>query len=265
LSVRRGGSLLSLCKRYARFSSIFVFFFSLAICARTADSCFLFSALIQAEDFSAYEEYCSGHDEALAVIRSVELSPEWTAYERKCSALTASRERPTLSDLLSYAASTATNPNSSSSAAVTEFDWSFSSRSGTELPRTASSSSLHYDMASANRAAAAAAEGGGTSRLMLRDLLIKPIQRICRYPLVLASLLGCQVDYEKRDGEEEVGEDLERALGSMRVVAEGVDEATRRKASKERTKLILQRMEPHMVSRLASVFFLPFRSKPTVN
>lgn len=172
-----------------------------------------------------YQEYCAGHDEALAVIRNVEFSPEWLAYERRCSSLAAARERPSLATLLK-------------SSQTPEFNWT--SRSGADLARAVSSGDLTVRDGPHIR--------DGPPRLMLRDLLIKPIQRICRYPLVLASLLGSQADYVKKAGEVEVGEDLESALGVMRVAAEGVDEATRRKASTHRTKLILQRMELHTVS-----------------
>jgi hypothetical protein len=90
---------------------------------------------------------------------------------------------------------------------------------------------------------------------MLRDLLIKPVQRICRYPLVLTSLLGSQKaiaaaasssDHDGDESEDE-GEDLENALGVMRAVAEGVDEATQSKANRARTNLIWERFEPHVV------------------
>ncbi|KAL7413206.1 hypothetical protein BDY24DRAFT_76297 [Mrakia frigida] len=163
----------------------------------------------EADDFASYEEYCAGHDEALLVIRQVESTPEWISYERRCSNLARSRTRQTLTRLLS-------SPTASYAGRLP--------LPSATAPTTPISTSFPDDV---------------SSRLMLRDLLIKPVQRICRYPLVLASLLGSQLPREGGGGE------LERALGGMKEVAQGVDEATRRKAAKGRTDVIIERMEAH--------------------
>lgn len=184
---------------------------SLQSSSRFAD---FFSSLFffQADDFASYEEYCAGHDEALLVIRQVESTPEWISYERRCSNLARSRTRQTLTRLLS-------SPTASYAGRLP--------LPSATAPTTPISTSFPDDV---------------SSRLMLRDLLIKPVQRICRYPLVLASLLGSQLPREGGGGE------LERALGGMKEVAQGVDEATRRKAAKGRTDVIIERMEAHPVS-----------------
>lgn len=163
---------------------------------------------LQADDFASYEEYCAGHDEALVVIRQVESTPEWISYERRCSNLARSRTRQTLTRLLS-------SPSASYAGRL-------------PLPSTTTPTTTTFPEDT-------------SSRLMLRDLLIKPIQRICRYPLVLASLLGSQLS---REG----GGELESALAAMKVVALGVDEATRKKAAKGRSDVIRERMELHPVS-----------------
>ena len=164
----------------------------------------------EATDFASYEEYCAGHDEALSVIRQVESTPEWISYERRCSDLAKSRSRQNLDRLLS-------SPSVS-----------YAGRLPLPSPSASSSASTPFS--------------DDSSRLMLRDLLIKPIQRICRYPLVLASLLGSQKPTAEGD---EGGGELETALAEMKVVASGVDEATRRKAAKGRTDIVLERMEVH--------------------
>ncbi|KAK4686033.1 hypothetical protein P7C73_g4096, partial [Tremellales sp. Uapishka_1] len=91
------------------------------------------------------------------------------------------------------------------------------------------------------------------SRLHLRDFLILPIQRVCRYPLLLASLLGSAAapssptsDQPAFEGDNfDVGVDVERALGAMRAVAEDADEARRIREAEIKSATVLERMETH--------------------
>lgn len=79
--------------------------------------------------------------------------------------------------------------------------------------------------------------------LAFRDLLIKPIQRVCRYPLLLAQLrLPTSVNNSG------VSERLERAITATRLVAESVDEAQERREVVAKSSLIVERLEPHPVS-----------------
>ncbi|WWC90227.1 uncharacterized protein L201_005160 [Kwoniella dendrophila CBS 6074] len=90
------------------------------------------------------------------------------------------------------------------------------------------------------------------SRLHFKDYLITPIQRICRYPLLLGQLLDAagttspQSESESTNDEGyDVGVDLERALGAMRGVAEEADEARRLKDAEVKSATVLDRLEPH--------------------
>ena len=101
------------------------------------------------------------------------------------------------------------------------------------------------------------------ARLHFRDFLITPIQRICRYPLLLNQLLSAatspspvieredpasgEESEENGDDEEpfDVGVDVERALGAMRGVAEDADEARRVKDAEIKSATIIERLEPH--------------------
>ncbi|WWC67353.1 uncharacterized protein I206_101261 [Kwoniella pini CBS 10737] len=89
------------------------------------------------------------------------------------------------------------------------------------------------------------------SRLHFKDYLITPIQRICRYPLLLGQLLEAagqkapESQPEFSDEGYDVELDLERALGAMRGVAEEADEARRLKDAEVKSATVLERLEPH--------------------
>jgi len=94
----------------------------------------------------------------------------------------------------------------------------------------------------------AAIQGNPTvSRLTLCDFLIKPVQRVCRYPMLLAQLLDGQEDESQKDV-------VSRALKAMKDVASLVDEARRQKDIATKSKLIIERTDT------AQVCHLPFTS-----
>lgn len=159
-------------------------------------------------------------------------------YERKCSTLSQSRPRTSLTALLEQSA----NPPDMGSRR-SSFKWHTSISS----PSTSAGTPL----ATITTSSPVIAGERKTSRLMLRDLLIKPIQRICRYPLILDSMRTTKV-VDLLSGEQRPtgGDDLEEALAVMKVVAGSVDEATRRKISLERSRVIRNRIEGHPVRLL---------------
>lgn len=97
------------------------------------------------------------------------------------------------------------------------------------------------------------------SRLHFRDLLILPVQRICRYPLVLANLvpqddplpLETHIDLSRAC---DVGVHPSRALTVAKVAAAKADEANRRSMIASRTAHIARRLEPHPVSCFPLLF-----------
>ena len=81
-----------------------------------------------------------------------------------------------------------------------------------------------------------------------------PIQRVCRYPLLLNQLLAAASQplpdethptYGNEDGDYDTGVDVERALGAMRGVAEEADEARRLKETEIKSATVIERLEPH--------------------
>jgi RhoGEF domain len=105
-------------------------------------------------------------------------------------------------------------------------------KSGTVTPPSESSSS-----------SSSACPSTPSSRLRFHDYLIKPVQRICKYPLMLEGLRS-KTHVERADPV------VSMAVESMRAVATRVDEARRQKESAARSALIIDRMEPHPVRGL---------------
>ena len=177
----------------------------------------------QVSSFSAYNEYCAGSIIAASLVRRISLRPDFDLFEKRCQIIGATLPHQSLDELLSDSGS------SSYSATVASPP---TSPGGTMIPR--------------NR-----------SRLHFRDFLIMPIQRVCRYPLLLNQLLGASSPMPERDDSSinlssdgasesyDVGVDVERALGAMRGVAEEADEARRVKDVEIKTATILDRLEPH--------------------
>ncbi|KAJ9105162.1 hypothetical protein QFC19_003621 [Naganishia cerealis] len=90
------------------------------------------------------------------------------------------------------------------------------------------------------------------SRLMLRDLLILPVQRICRYPLVLSTLMSSaapsspsQEGFFTYQSALDVGVEVERAMAVMRDSASRANIANRRSMVLARTAIITRRLEYH--------------------
>lgn len=79
-------------------------------------------------------------------------------------------------------------------------------------------------------------------KLRFHDYLIKPVQRICRYPILLQGLRRSKTHSERVDMV------LAQALQSMHAVTTRVDEAQRIKEETKKSRLILNRIEAHSVS-----------------
>ena len=80
--------------------------------------------------------------------------------------------------------------------------------------------------------------------LAFRDLLIKPIQRVCRYPLLLAQL-QLPTSTHSNDASERLG----RAIAATRSVAKSVDAAQERREVAVKSSLIIERLESHPVCK----------------
>ena len=85
------------------------------------------------------------------------------------------------------------------------------------------------------------------SRLQFHDFLIKPMQRICKYLLLLEALRS------KAHGQG-VDAIIAAAVESMRAVVMRVSKAHRRRMVAARSKLIVECIEPHPVCHSLQLF-----------
>ncbi|KAG8933495.1 hypothetical protein FRC01_008921 [Tulasnella sp. 417] len=163
-----------------------------------------------ASRFESYEAYCSGHSEALNVIRNLQARPsDWDAYEQRCATLV-------------------------SGAMV--FEPAIRRRHSTDSMRLFGN---HAETA-VNRST--------LSRLRLIDFLIKPVQRICKYPLLLTQLQGTMAAANlPSTADVDLVSLLGLALGTMKHVVGQVDEARKERETMIRSSLVLSRVEPHPV------------------
>lgn len=79
------------------------------------------------------------------------------------------------------------------------------------------------------------------ARLRIRDYAIKPIQRICRYPMMLIALEKL-VDVE-REEEAQAAEAAKRATEAVKVAAEEVNAAKAQMEVERKSALVARRLE----------------------
>ena len=147
---------------------------TVADAARRISSIFFNEAFMLAD---AYRPFCSGHKEAVEVIRSEPLSRiEWDFFEAQCTNQLALRK-------------------------------------------------------------------SNSSRLQFADFLIKPVQRICKYPLLFSNLLK----YAPQAEDPKSFEKMTVAFETLKGVAEGVDEAQKQRILEIATVKLALRMDIHAV------------------
>ncbi|KZV97292.1 Dbl homology domain-containing protein, partial [Exidia glandulosa HHB12029] len=188
-----------------------------------------------------YDAFCLGHLAASDALRKHEARADYAAFERTCAAIAVPPTAPhlvhantqpepptrtTSSSRLSILARPRRHSLGAASSAIAAAEFarghahSASGSSSISQPATSTAGS-------ANTIAAPTAPA-----LHFADLLIKPVQRICRYPLLLVQL----VSSASKD------ESLQAALQAMRDAAAAADDASQRADAAFRSQLIRTRI-----------------------
>ena len=175
-------------------------------------------------EFDLYDDFCARHGEAIDIVRQIESRPEWEAFERQCGSRAATTPAAALSD--SNFSPFFNQPLGSSTSTVQN-----SSGSTLTLP-------LDSPPVLTPTSAATATSSGSTPRSKLRfhDYAIGPIQRICRYPMMIGQVLKHMGDCDEHDK-------VEHALDGFKRIAERVDGSKRKREGELRTRLVASRMD----------------------
>ncbi|KAJ7180268.1 hypothetical protein C8R43DRAFT_972444 [Mycena crocata] len=192
----------------------------------------------EASRFNAYQSFCTGHPEALQLVhRAQHQYPlEWEAYEQHCASLIAN-----MSD-----ESSSSRPESLRS--YSEPDEPLITSKGRK--RTTSLTSIDgavrrvRSRANSKQGYLEGRKEKHSHRLAFLDYMIKPIQRICRYPLLLDQLRPGKAfrTMARSTHHLHVNVVVESAAQAMRHVASEVDEARHRQDVAMQSSRIVSRI-----------------------
>ncbi|KAI6163072.1 hypothetical protein EDD17DRAFT_1756592 [Pisolithus thermaeus] len=202
-----------------------------------------------ASSFDRYRNFCSGHPEALNVVHKIQqrYTFEWEAFEQRCADIAA--------EMLTEPSPQRTKPDNHIGFSVPLDTASVSSRKKRRhslssldastraqvLPHVLASSNLRpLNISTSESGHGDNATGTRRPRLLFVDYLIKPVQRICKYPLLLDQLQ--LVAPVTEPGFRPCYEVIERAAHVMRTVTISVDEARRQQELAVKTSLIVSRL-----------------------
>ena len=191
---------------------------------------------VQASRFHVYQDFCAGHSEALEIIRTKQHQHpvEWDAFEIQCGLAIQSSSMPesSVGPLPDHKMLSASDRKR-----TTSLDGAIRSLRVFASRETVSSS---CDVRQNNRA----------RRLMFIDYLIKPVQRICKYSLLLEQL--------RPVSKGDIGAILKESIQAMKDIVGTVDEARHRKDITVKSSLIASRILHSTASgyshRLSHVF-----------
>lgn len=186
---------------------------------------------MQAPKFEAYQTLCAGHPEAIGIIKRVasQHPAEWELFEQRCWSATAKLdalgESHHIFDL---------SRNRSRNCLL---DVSSGEKAGRGRRRTITTVTSSSKLTTQGAKEAERPADSKQPRLHLTDYLIKPVQRICKYPLLLRQLVHRSPCIESSEGTVAVKD----AIQVMRDVASSVDEARRKREAITKSSLIISR------------------------
>ncbi|KAF7332013.1 DH domain-containing protein [Mycena kentingensis (nom. inval.)] len=185
----------------------------------------------EASRFDAYQVFCSGHSEALHLVHRAQhqFASEWETFEQHCACLISSMNGE------------CTSPQSvrSRSESAERFCSSTAPRRRT---RTTSLTSIERSVRKVGDRTNP--QDSTRRRLTFLDYMIKPIQRICRYPLLLDQLRPSSKLHQLAHPSihAHVNVVVDSATQAMRHVASAVDEARHRHDVRMQSSLIISRI-----------------------
>ncbi|KAJ3533135.1 hypothetical protein NM688_g7325 [Phlebia brevispora] len=204
----------------------------------------------EASSFDIYESFCPGHNEAASLRCSLRVAHE---FELALQAVYPSSPRPE-----QLAPSPGITPSSTaeslrrkrrhstSSVAMSVVQPAFgvvspsSSHLNVMAPNKSEPTSGHKRKASGSSTSTVTGNTGQAGRLKFLDYLIKPVQRLCKYPLLLDQL---RVKRRQLDTEPDFSA-VANACNAMRGLAAQVDNASEWRARQVKSVLIVARLVP---------------------
>ncbi|KAF9481823.1 Dbl homology domain-containing protein [Pholiota conissans] len=204
----------------------------------------------EASRFNAYQSFCAGHAEAMDILRKAYLQypMEMEAFESRCMTM--------VSD--TFKDGTASEPRHKSSHSAGGSPTGQTHLSVDDRKRAMSLTSLDGTVRSLRpRNSIIATKDSATlsieakrekssPRIAFADYMIKPIQRICKYPLLLDQLLPSKALRTLSQNAPEMRSDVdvvvESAAQAMRHVASSVDEARHKQDVATQSAIIFSRI-----------------------
>ncbi|KAG2369598.1 hypothetical protein BDR07DRAFT_1476712 [Suillus spraguei] len=228
-------------------------------------------------EFHLYQSFCSRHSEAFDLVRKVqqEFPGEWETFERLCATIVAEMR---IDGSLYSITDKGAEDGDAADGVLSESELNARRRrhslSSLDAPSRRQSVSRVSSNANLKASVTSASESGHSdrgqtgikSKLAFMDYLIKPVQRICRYPLLLDQLQdhprsasGSSGSREPssvsntESGSRDVEVNLVRsALNVMRAVASSVDEARCQQDLAIKSSLIASRISQGLALVTAS-------------
>lgn len=215
----------------------------------------------QAAGFELYETFCAGHTEAFDLVRKLQQTHgvEWDAFEQRASHMVADMRKPTAySHTVEGEATTLPVEEEELLAALRRRRHSLSSLDvSARLPRAQNMRS-NLNLQNTLTVPDGSVGRDKSARLLFMDYLIKPVQRICKYPLLLEQLkVGKSFSQHPEStaqfsGAVDSNIAVEVAAQAMKNVAASVDEARRRRDISTKSSLVATRILNACVTQTSS-------------